>query len=170
MVESITKFAWATSTIGSFQKVLESWKPADPDGRRSQPKTEKTWERSLVEHLRLMLTDVNIIPQGGTGMKMPDIVIERKGYLGGIKRDIVELKLGLSSTGIYQRLVGQIHEYLKEDGTTLVVICGDDVDPKLIKSLEGHYPSDQERLAIFWKKSSKRGVTQLFPKSSGIFG
>jgi hypothetical protein len=162
---TISKTSYAFDTVGSFKKIVEAWQPEDlEDRRRSTPKTEKGWERSLVEHLRLTLPELNIIPQGGSGMKHGDIVVERKGMLGGIVRDIIELKLGLSSTGNYQRLVGQVDDYLKESGTTLVVICGDDVDPKLIKSLETRYPSTTSKLGIWWKKSAKKGAQQLYPR------
>jgi hypothetical protein len=164
---TISKFSYTMDTLGSFQKILRAWVVEDlEDRRRSSPKTEKGWERSLVDHMRLMLPDLNVIPQGGSGMKHGDIVVERKGMLGGLVRDIVELKLGLSTTGNYQRLLGQIDEYRKESGSTVVVICGSDVDPKLIKSLETRYPSSTEKLGVFWKKDAKKGVTQLFPKPS----
>lgn len=167
---TISRLSYAANTIGSFQKVFDAWVVEDTeDRRRSEPKTEKGWERSLVDHMRLMLPELNIIPQGGSGMKHGDIVVERKAYLGsGLVRDIVELKLGLSTTGNYQRLLGQIDEYRKENGTTIVVICGHDADPKLLKSLETRYPSSTEKLGIFWKKDAKKGVTTLFPKSSGV--
>jgi hypothetical protein len=164
---TISKFSYATDTVGSIQKILHAWAVEDlEDRRRSIPKTEKGWERSLVDHMRLMLPELNIIPQGGSGMKHGDIVVERKGYLGGLVRDIVELKLGLSSTGNYQRLIGQVEDYRKESGTTIVVICGSDVDLKLMKALQTRYPSSTEKLGVFWKKDAKKGVTQLFPEPS----
>jgi hypothetical protein len=169
--ETVEYFSYVTSTIGSFAKILRAWKPQDlKDKRRNVPATEKGWEDSLVEHLRLMLPWANIIPQGGSGMKRGDIVVERRGTLGGIVRDIVELKLGLPSSPSYQRLVGQVDDYRKESGNTVVVICGDDVDPKLIKQLETRYPTATPKLGIFWKKDSKKGVSQLFPRDGGRVG
>jgi hypothetical protein len=171
---TISRTAYILDTIGSFTKVLTAWEAEDlEDRRRSSPKTEKGWERSLVEHLRLMLPDLNVIPQGGSGMKHGDIVVERKGLLGGFVRDIVELKLGLSTTGQYQRLIGQVDDYRKESGSTIVVICGGDVDPKLMKSLETRYPGGTEKLGIYWKKTAKKGVDRVFPRESGgilLFG
>ena len=166
--ETIGDWTYATSTIGSFEKILRAWKPEDLDDRRRKvPATEKGWERSLVEHLRLMLPWANIIPQGGSGMKHGDIVVERAGKLGGIVRDIVELKLGLPGAGTYQRLVGQVDDYRKEHGNTVVVICGEGVDPKLIKQLETRYPFDTTKLGIFWKNDGRRGVTQRYPRGGG---
>ena len=165
MVETISKFSYGTNVIGSFRKILSSWKPEDlDDHRRNVPKTEKGWERSLTGHMRLMLPDFNVLQQGGQGMKRGDILVERKSLLGGIVRDVVELKLGLATTAAYQRLVGQVDDYRKETGVTIVVICGEDVDPKLMKTLETRYPSDASKLGIFWKKSERRGVQQVYPR------
>ncbi|HEV2520648.1 MAG TPA: hypothetical protein VGX00_08585 [Thermoplasmata archaeon] len=169
--QSVSGFSYKSDTVAAFKTILEAWQPSDlDDKRRDLPKTEKGWERSLVDHVRLMVpSDLNVIPQGGAGMKHGDIVVERKGLLGGIVRDIIELKMGLSTTGNYQRLIGQVDDYLKEGGSTIVVICGEDTDPKLIKQLETRYPSTTSKLGIFWKKSSKKGVSQLFPREGGGF-
>jgi len=169
--KAVSGFTYKSDTIAAFKTILQAWEPADlDDRRRAVPKTEKGWERSLVDHVRLMVpSDLNVIPQGGSGMKHGDIVVERKGLLGGIVRDIIELKLGLSTTGNYQRLIGQVDDYLKENGSTVVVICGEEVDPKLMKSLETRYPSTTTKLGIFWKKSEKKGVIQLYPRDGGGF-
>ncbi len=166
---TISKGYYSSNTIDAFEKLLARWVPEDlDDRRRSSPKTEKGWERSLVEHLRAALPgDLNVIPQGGSGMKHGDIVVERKTILGGINRDIVELKLGLATTAQYQRLIGQVDDYRKESGNTIVVICGDNVDPKLMKSLETRYPRGTERLGVFWKGSAKEGVERVFPREGG---
>jgi hypothetical protein len=168
----VSGFSYKTDTIGAFKVILGAWEPADlDDRRRSVPKSEKGWERSLVDHVRLMVPpDLNVIPQGGSGMKHGDIVIERKGLIGGIVRDIIELKLGLATTGNYQRLIGQVDDYLKEGGSTIVVVCGEDVDPKLMKSLETRYPTSTSKLGIFWKKSAKKGVSQVFPREGSGLG
>jgi hypothetical protein len=145
-----------------MKKILEEWKPSDPkDARRRVPATEKGWEQSLVNHLRESLPGLQVIPQAGAGMVRGDIVIERKTLLGGINRDIVELKLGMVSTGTFQRLIGQIQVYAKEKGWTFVVICGDEMDPKLMKGLQDHYKGKGLRLAIFRKKSERKGVETL---------
>ncbi len=142
-----------------MKTILQEWKPSDPrDARRRVPASEKGWEQSLVERLRESLPDLQVIPQAGAGMVRGDIVIERKTLLGGINRDTVELKLGMSSTGTFQRLIGQIETYTKEKGFTFVVICGESADPKLMKGLKDHYQGKTPRLAIFWKKNERRGV------------
>lgn len=147
-----------------MKEILEAWKPYDlHDKRRRIPATEKGWENVLLEHLRESLPDLQIIPQAGAGMVRGDIVIERKAFfgLGAVVRDIVELKLGMSFTGTLQRLIGQIETYLKEKGRTFVVICGEDVDPELMKALKDHYRGEVPKLKVFWKKSERRGVEVL---------
>ncbi len=154
-----------------MKESLTSWKPSDPsDRRRRVPASEKGWENSLLEHLRGEFPDFQFIPQAGAGMVRGDIVVERKGLLGfgGIVRDIIELKQGMKSTAQYQRLMGQIETYKMEKGWTFVVICGDDVDPKLMTALKDHYKNHQ-RLAILWKKNEKRGVDVLVGPSGGLF-
>ena len=139
-------------------KILESWAPSDPDDKRRRlPRNEKAWERSLVEHLQDVLPDSHVIPQAGAGMVRGDIVIERKGLLA-IKRDIIELKDGFDSVGTCHTLVGQIETYKKERGWIFAVLCGDEVDSKLLKELENRYRGRDPRVCIYWKKGGGRGV------------
>lgn len=144
-----------------MKEVLASWKPADlTDKRRNLPKSEKGWENSLVAHLKAELpTEFTIIQQAGQGKLRGDILIQRHSLLGGGDiRDTIELKKGLPSTGTYKELIGQIETYRREKGWTFAVLCGDDVKDDLVRMLRDQYRKDYERVGIFWKVGSSRGV------------
>lgn len=144
-----------------FENILSEWKPKSADGRRSEPASEKEYERSLVDTLRDNLEGIQIIPGGGKGMFKSDITIQRKGLIGGSLEDIVELKLGMNSTGAYQRLVGQIESYQPgRHGWVFIVICGEPVDPKLLSELKTKYRGTPF-ISVYHKKGSKKGVKKI---------
>jgi hypothetical protein len=102
------------------------------------------------------------MPQAGAGKLRGDIVIERRSLLGGgVIRDTIELKKGLSSTGTYKEFVGQIQTYRREKGWTFGIVCGGDVKDDLMRMLKDQYRKDYDRLGIFWKTGAGRGVKTI---------
>lgn len=143
----------------TMHDLLDQWKPK-PKGHRNEPATEKEWEDLLLDYLRKSLPGMHIYPQGGRGMQRADIAIERGG-LGGLKKDVIELKKGLKSSQVYNTLTGQIANYRRgREGWVFVIICGDDVDAKYLSLLKLLYKTDNELLGIF-HKPCRKGVVAV---------
>ncbi len=154
------KMAYHLDPKGSFETLLSDWRPKPEDKRRSEPASEKEYERSLVDYLRDNLEGMQVIPQAGKGLQRGDIVVLRKSLLGGKYEDVVELKMGLKSAATHQRLIGQIESYEPgRHGWVFVVVCGDDVDPKYINDLKLKYKG-KESVGIFHKRC-KKGVSRI---------
>lgn len=120
-------FDW--DPMGSVLKVIEDW---DPD----KMKTEKQYEKSLVKELQQKLPKEKIEQQYGSGAQKIDIVISEK--------VAIELKNHIRNTSDYQRLIGQVTEYLKKWEYLIILVCGevrDSFKKDFGEFLEGANPS-----------------------------
>ena len=163
MPKKFTKFQYWNDPKRCVADTLRSWIPKDPkDKRLKEPKTEKRWEQAIVDRLHMSLPDLQIIPQVGKGMARGDIAVEVTFPILGRRQDIIELKLGLKSTGALQRLKGQIDDYVDRArrGYIFVVICGSNVDPKLIYALKDFCKKKYNMLFVFHKEA-KRGLKTI---------
>lgn len=123
--------------LAPFDRVgqaIESWRPMGC-------KTEKDYERSLVNKLRKELVNQTITPQSGAGRKRVDIMVHGKVP--------IELKRDLKSTAAYQRTVGQLNGYLEEFDGIILVLCGE-VDRDLFRDLE-KYANREGRVYLYKK-------------------
>jgi hypothetical protein len=153
-----------TATV--VEETLRSWIPVHTGDKRKRIATEKEWERALIPHLNESLDGVVVIAQGGAGKDRTDIMLQQSRLLGlGTKNDFIEIKKGLKKASEFQRLIGQITAGIQNGGWTFVLICGEEVDPKLLATLKQMYPTglfsnqDHRKLKIFWKQSQTRGLT-----------
>jgi len=89
--------------------LIKKWEPKNC-------KTEKDYEKSLVNFVRSELPDIEVTPQFSFGRTKADLVIGRK--------VIVEIKTNLNSTAAFQRLIGQLHDYAEWEGRTIVLLTG----------------------------------------------
>ncbi|MCL4549674.1 MAG: hypothetical protein M1495_14010 [Bacteroidetes bacterium] len=106
--------------LGYIKKLIEEWKPINCE-------TEKDYENSLYNFLHLNLPNTQITKQFAKGRIKADIVIDEK-Y-------IVELKNKLNSRNNYQRLIGQLFEYKKWEGSIILLLIGE-VDQNFIKEIK----------------------------------
>lgn len=113
-------FSW--DPMGKVVKIISEWQPRGCN-------TEKDFERSLAEELRLQMPDVSIQQQYGAARQRVDIVIGKK--------VAIELKKNLKTTGEYQRTIGQIEHLVEDWENTVLVVCGS-VDPDLLQALKTH--------------------------------
>jgi len=128
--------------FGTVEKIVINW---NPKGCR----TEKDFESSLVSTLEKELPDKRIQRQYGSGRQRVDIVIDDK--------IPIEIKKDLKTTAIYQRLIGQLEEYLKKWDNLILVLTGD-IDQDLFISLKTHCNEKtdvwgEEKISIITKKS-----------------
>ena len=96
-------------TVGSVTKEIGSWRPRNC-----------VTELQYRNNLYVKLEDAFRTPptkEYGHGRARADIAFE--------KRIAIELKLDLNSTSKYQRLIGQLDDYSKAFGATIVVLVGD---------------------------------------------
>ena len=129
-------FSW--DPMGKVIKIISEWQP---DGCN----TEKDFERSLVDELRLQVPDVSIQPQYGTARQRVDIVVGKK--------VAIELKKNLNSTGEYQRAIGQIEHLVEDWDNIIIVICGL-VDTDLLQALKKHTKKHDDSYTFFGKNIS----------------
>jgi len=128
--------------FGTVLEVIESWQPKGC-------KTEKNYEESLLQKLRRELKNQIIQTQYGSGRQRIDIVVHKKVP--------IELKKDLKSTASYQRLIGQLEEYLQDWDHIILVLCGI-IKLDLIKSFkkyidrkEESYPLGEKEVTIIVK-------------------
>lgn len=105
---------------GAVVDLLEKWRPRGC-------KNEKDHELSLQAYLDGQLGGVPVVRQYAVGRTKADLMIG--------KNVVVEMKHNFNSTGKYQRLVGQLTEYSKWDGSVVVILTGKS-DPELVKELK----------------------------------
>lgn len=99
--------------------MIKRWVP-------SQCVTERDYEDSLYEYLHRVLPTVQIARQYAKGRSRVDMRVGDK--------VVVELKTDLTSTGEYQRLLGQLLELKRWDEFIVVVLTGE-TDPYFPKAL-----------------------------------
>ncbi len=137
--------------------VVEGWKPGWQD-------SEKDYERSLEDCLaRNFADDVTVEPQWAHQGLRFDLFVARTGGILGIGggKIWIELKRNLSSTGEYQRLVGQTEQLVASRGDCiLLVICGEN-DAKLMERLERwaadrNRRDDGARIEVIEKRTTER--------------
>lgn len=129
-------FSW--DPMGKAIKIISEWQP---DGCN----TEKDFERSLAEELRLQMPDVSIQQQYGAARQRVDIVVGKK--------VAIELKKNLNTTGVYQRLIGQLEHLVEEWDMIFIVICGV-VDPDLLHALKRHAEKHNDPYTVLGKSIS----------------
>lgn len=115
-------------------KVIKSWKPRGC-------KTEKDYEKRLIQKLEKELPKRNIQKQIGSGRQRVDIVVDDK--------LAIEIKKDLDSTGAYHRLIGQLDQYLKKWSEVFVVLCGE-TDRDMHKSLQ-KYANSKASVLSGWR-------------------
>src|SRR6266850_8064666 len=111
-------FHW--NPIGFVSNLVEKW---DSSGCSS----EKQCEESLYSFLHAQLPDMQIVQQYGRGRTHVDLMVGEK--------VMIELKYALSSTGEYQRLVGQLVDY-KDWGKQFILVLAGETEPNLFKQLD----------------------------------
>jgi len=99
-----------------IDQLLKKWQCNSAD------KTENDHEERLHNYLQSHLADVPMVTQYGLAKARADIVIE--------DTHLIELKLGLTDTGEFQRCMGQLEVYKqkwvsKDRGPIYLVIVGD---------------------------------------------
>jgi hypothetical protein len=102
--------------------------------------SEKEYENSLYHFLCSKLEDFKITPQFSRDRFKADIVIEDE--------IIIELKNNLSATRNYHALIGQLTEYKKWDGVTIVILLGE-TDRDLRLRLEQFIEQEQNEYSFF---------------------
>ena len=110
-------FNW--DPMGKVSKIIDDWNPG-------LLKTEKEYEISLVARLEKELSKEKIEQQYGAGKQKIDILINEK--------LAIEMKRNLKSTPEYQRLIGQITEYIEKWDYLIILIVGE-VKDSLLKDL-----------------------------------
>ena len=110
-MDFLEKMGYKLDPVAAIQKALEKWSP-------TKYETEKDYEESLYGYLHKKFDDssIDIAKQSAVGRKKADIRIG--------KEAIIELKKDLDNTGQYDRLMGQIEEYLQWEGTTFIILVG----------------------------------------------
>lgn len=90
--------------------LIKDWTPED------NCKTEKSFEKSLYNHLHDNLKEIQVTKQYSKGRIRADLVVGEK--------VIIEIKNNLDTTSKYQRLIGQIAEYKEWDGKIIILLIG----------------------------------------------
>lgn len=106
MLERIT-FNW--DPVTAVKKQIDRWHLFDCN-------TEKDFERSLCAFLKSRLRETSVVPQNAFGRHKADLLVN-----GNV---IVEIKSRLKSTAEYQRLIGQLDQYKRWDGSVIVLLVG----------------------------------------------
>ncbi len=102
--------------------LIKKWKPKGLN-------TEKEYENSLYKYLHENLQE-QITKQYSLGRTSADIVVGDK--------VLIEIKHNLHSTSQFQRLRGQLQDYMdKWKGTLVLLLCGD-TEPNIKKDIESY--------------------------------
>lgn len=117
---------FSLSPVSEVKKAIEKWSPR-------KCKSEKDFENSLYTHLHKSFDDVQITKQYSVGRTRADLNVGDK--------VIIEMKKDLKTTAQYDRLIGQIEEYRKWKGRTVILLLGE-TDPNLKKRLIKHSEKD----------------------------
>jgi len=111
-------------------KIIKKWRPEDIS-------SEKVIEESLYDYLVSKLEGLSLRRQFRYDRITADLLIE----------DVVaiEIKLNLTGTKEFQRLIGQIETYAKWDKDLVVVLVGE-VDPDIRDRIETRLRTDWDEL------------------------
>ena len=120
--------------FGFLQELIHQWSPIECSN-------EKDYENSLVQHLRNRLDEVEITPQYGLGRAKADICIAHK--------FLVDMKTNFVTTGEYQRLLGQLLDYIASDKRVIIVLTGE-TDPDLKMRLETFIKNENNKFEHFY--------------------
>ncbi len=132
-------------TPSDLVRVIKDWTPLPL-------KTEREYQTSLYEHLRMCLPEHSTVRKDypHVGM-MVDLYVRLKAFVGAWEV-FIELKRNLT-TKECDRLVGQIHR-LGPRRTIIIVLLGD-VDPALVGRLK-------EEFAVYLSKGVAWGESSMF--------
>ena len=106
--------------VDSVKDLIKRWNPKNC-------KSEKDYEKSLLEFFRTELPNVKITPQYAVDRTKADMLIGEK--------IILEMKKNLNATSAYQRLSGQVKEYMTWDKHIVLLLIGK-TDPDFKQRLE----------------------------------
>lgn len=109
---------WAP--VSAVKQAIGKWSPRECEN-------EKSYENSLYLFLHEYFPDVQITKEYAIGRTKVDLNVGDE--------VIIEIKKDLKSTGQYGRLIGQLEEYKKWKGATIILLVGD-TDPHLKKKLK----------------------------------
>ncbi len=101
--------------------LIKDWKP-------KACKSEKDFEKSLLQYLRANLPGIEIINQYGIATNKIDIAIGRQVF--------IEIKKELTKQNHLKRLLGQLTLYEKEKINYLILLICCQYEPNLINQLE----------------------------------
>lgn len=105
--------------VSAVKEAIAKWSP-------HECKDEKSYENSLYFFLHEYFPDVQITKEYAIGRTKVDINVGDE--------VIIEIKKDLKSTDKYDRLVGQLEEYKKWKGATIILLVGD-AEPHFKKKL-----------------------------------
>lgn len=122
------RWGFKLKPFSTVQEIIEAWQPTGCN-------SEKEYEKSLLQELQRRLKKQTIQTQYGSGRQRIDIVVHKKVP--------IEIKLNLKSTASYQRLIGQLEEYLQDWNQIILVLCGT-IKLDLKKSLKDYIDRKEE--------------------------
>jgi hypothetical protein len=105
--------------VSAVKEAIGKWIPRECEN-------EKSYENSLYLFLHEYFPDVQITKEYAIGRTKADINVGDE--------VIIEIKKDLKSTGQYGRLIGQLEEYIKWKGATIILLVGN-TEPHLKKKI-----------------------------------
>lgn len=121
-MDIIRKAMFLIDPISEVKKAIDAWFP-------EMCESEADYENSLYEFLHEHFDDVQITRQYGIGRSRADLNVGNK--------VLVEIKKDLKIKTHYDRLIGQLGDYMKWTGATIILLVGT-ADPNLKKELVQH--------------------------------
>jgi hypothetical protein len=126
----IEKASFYLNPLRETTKLIDAWMPAPL-------KTEKAYEKSLLDHLNACFKSISVVAQYGYERCDIDLCVGNE--------VLIELKKDLISTGEYQRLLGQLFMLGKWQGHIIVLIVGE-CDPYFEKHLKANIENLNRKL------------------------
>ncbi|MBE3139588.1 MAG: hypothetical protein IMZ53_03290 [Thermoplasmata archaeon] len=124
-------FLW--DPISEVKKAIKLWSPGKCE-------SEKDCENSLYNFLHAHFDDVQITKEYGVGRTRADINVGDK--------VLIEIKKDLQTKAQKDRLIGQLEDYMKWTGATIILLTGE-TDPNLKKELD-QYAKDRGSFRTFY--------------------
>jgi hypothetical protein len=121
-VNLLRTIAFKWDPVGEIKKAIIMWSPGEL-------KQEKDYEISLYNFLHEYFADIQIAKQYGVGMSHADLNVGDK--------VLIEIKKDLQEKTKFDRLIGQLEDYLKWKGETIILLVGE-TEPNLRKKLLRH--------------------------------
>ncbi|HSA96759.1 MAG TPA: hypothetical protein VLJ16_11965 [Acidobacteriota bacterium] len=119
---TIRRALFLIDPVSEVKKAIGAWFP-------EMCESEADYEDSLYEFLHEHFNDVQITKQYGIGRSRADLNVG--------DRVLIEIKKDLQNKTDYDRLIGQLADYMKWKGATIILLVGR-ADPNLKKELIQH--------------------------------